>query len=136
MDMLKMGLFAAAALLTLVSASPPEHDAAGPGADSDDYPPCSRTVRDNCRQRGEGGARSSLGDESRALDPADDDYGHDMDGPEIAPVAATMARADYPPCSATLRDRCRQSGGYDGQVRTRYAARPSRRAYAMAGERG
>ena len=132
--MLKMGLFAAAALLTLVSASPPEHHADGPGADSDDYPPCSRTVRDRCRQGGEREARASLGDEARALDPADDD-----DGPDREPVealAATAAPADYPPCSATLRDRCRQSGGYERQARTRYAARPSRRAYAMAGERG
>ncbi len=126
--MLKMGLFAAAAMLTLVSASPPDHHPAGPGADSDDYPPCSRTVRDNCRQRS---ARSALGDEARALDPADDD-----DGPESMPVAATTASADYPPCSATLRDRCKQGGGYERHARTRYAARPSRRAYAMAGERG
>ena len=129
--MLKMGLFAAAAVLTLVSASPPDPYEAGPGADSDDYPPCSRTVRDHCTQIRKRGPRSSLGDESRALDPADDD-----DGPGMEPVAATTASADYPPCSATLRDRCQQRGGYEGQSRTRYAARPSRRAYAMAGERG
>ena len=122
--MLKMGLFAAAAVLTLVSASPPDYQAAGPDADPDGYPPCSRTVRDNCTQVGERGARSPLGDESRALDPADDD-----EGPEVEPVAAATATADYPPCSATLRDRCTQMGG-------RRTARPSGRAYAMAGERG
>lgn len=129
--MLKMGLFAAAAVLTLVSASPPDHYPGGPGADADDYPPCTRTVRDHCTQIRERGPRSSLGDEARALDPADDD-----DGPGMEPVPAATASADYPPCSATLRDRCQQRGGYEGQVRTRYAARPSRRAYAMAGERG
>ncbi len=106
--MLKMGLFAAAALLTLVSASPAEQYAAGPGA----------------------GSPSPLGDESRALDPADNDPGP---GPRIIPTTtvpadSTMA-ADYPPCSASVRDRCRQGGGH-------YAARPSRHAYAMAGERG
>ena len=128
--MLKIGLFAAAAGLALVSASPPG-PGPGPGADEDDYPPCSRTVRDHCTQIYERGPRTSLGDEARALDPADDD-----DGPEPMPVAAATANADYPPCSATLRDRCQQGSGYHAQPRTRYAARPSRRAYAMVGERG
>ena len=129
--MLKMSLFAAAAGLALVSASPPVGPGAGPGADADDYPPCSRNVRDHCIQIRERGPRTSLGDEARALDPADDD-----DAPEPMPVAAATAQADYPPCSATLRDRCQQREGYHVQTRTRYAARPSRRAYAMAGERG
>jgi hypothetical protein len=106
--MLKMGLFAAAAVLTLVSASPPDQYPAGPG----------------------GGVRSPLGDESRALDPADDDDGP---GPSQASTTTvptdTVDAADYPPCTAVLRDRCQQGGGH-------YAARPSRRAYAMAGERG
>jgi len=129
--MLKMGLFAAAAMLTLVSASPPDHYPGGPGPEADDYPPCSRTVRDNCNQLRDRDGRSSLGDESRALDPADYDDEDDMH-----PVEAATASADYPPCSATVRDRCRQGGGYARQARTRYAARPSRRVYAMAGERG
>jgi hypothetical protein len=132
--MLKIGLFAAAAVLTLVSASPPEQRAPGPGADSGAYAPCSRTVRDRCTQARERGSRASLGDESRALDPADNDDGHAV--APVAPVVAMAARAEYPRCSATLRDRCRQSGARDGQSRTRYAAKPSRRAYAMAGERG
>ena len=65
--MLKMSLFAAAALVTLVSASPPDQYGPGPGADSDDYPPCSRTVRDHCTQIRESGPRTSLGDESRVM---------------------------------------------------------------------
>jgi hypothetical protein len=43
------------------------------------------------------------------------------------------ARSDYPPCSATVRDRCMQGrGGYRAE-RVQYA---ERRRIRMAGERG
>jgi hypothetical protein len=110
--MLKMGLFAAAAMLTLISASPAEQDSGGTGQAAIDQ------------------SRSPLGDESRALDPADNDPGP---GPGGVPTTTIPAdgpeEAGYPPCSASLRDRCIQGGGH-------YASRRSHRSYAMAGERG
>jgi len=48
------------------------------------------------------------------------------------PAKPYAAAGDYPPCSATVRDRCRQGGGY-GAV----PARHREVQYAMrAGERG
>lgn len=121
--MKKFCLFAtAAAALTLVSASPPGSEGArsAPG----DYPRCSRDVNDRCIQR-EGRVSEP---ESRALDamPSDTPAPAARGGPyEPAPARAT--RRHYPPCSATVTDRCQQ--GHRRYVRH---ARRVRRA----GERG
>ena len=116
---------AAAAALTLVSASPPAGDGAGtaPG----DYPRCSRDVNDRCIQR-EGRVREP---ESRALDAVPQGSAPPVarGGPYEPPPAGAVARRHYPPCSATLRDRCQQSGAR--HVRHARHARVRR-----AGERG
>lgn len=120
-------LFAAAtaAALTLVSASPPGRDGAGtaPG----DYPRCSRDVNDRCIQR-EGRVREP---ESRALDamPQEGSAPVARGGPYEPPAPGTVARRHYPPCSATLRDRCQQ-----GKARHARYARHAR--VRRAGERG
>jgi hypothetical protein len=57
-DMKKLILFAAVAGLGLISASPPDRDYAGPREARSGYPPCSRTVTDNCIQLYERGVRS------------------------------------------------------------------------------
>jgi|ERR1043165_544223 hypothetical protein len=56
--MKKLFLFAAAAGLGLISASPPHSDYDGPSEARSGYPPCSRTVRDRCIQLYERGVRS------------------------------------------------------------------------------
>ncbi|MEA3045145.1 MAG: hypothetical protein QOH47_2983 [Sphingomonadales bacterium] len=57
--MKKLFLFAAVAGLGLVSAGPPDKDdMAGPPEARGGYPPCSRTVTDNCIQLYERGVRS------------------------------------------------------------------------------
>jgi hypothetical protein len=56
--MKRLFLFAAVAGLGLVSAGPPgEHRTRAQGHGEDAYPPCSRTVRDNCIQLYERGVR-------------------------------------------------------------------------------
>ena len=120
---------AAAAGLTLISASPP---GSGAGDERDDYPPCSRSVTDNCIQDRSGPVREP---EGRALDAMpNEDEGED----EGAPAAAAggpyervppgmVARRHYPPCTATRQDSCQQ-----GRSRhVRYARR-----VRHAGERG
>jgi hypothetical protein len=57
--MKKLILFAAVAGLGLTSASPPDGDhVAGPREARSGYPPCSRTVTDNCIQLYERGVRT------------------------------------------------------------------------------
>lgn len=56
--MKKLILFAAAAGLGLVSASPPKSDYDGPREARSGYPLCSRTVRDRCIQLYERGVRT------------------------------------------------------------------------------
>jgi hypothetical protein len=57
-----------------------------------------------------------------------------MGGPYEAAAAGTARSAggDYPPCSATVTDRCTQMGGRTSTRRTRVAGEQIR----MAGERG
>jgi hypothetical protein len=129
--MKKLCLFAAAAAaagLTLVSASPPGTDGgAGAKSAASGYPPCSRTVTDKCIQRYERGVGTS------ARGALDDSLGEGRPGAaaqggpyEAAPPAATGGKV-YPPCSATLRDNCTQ----------RHARRHHReRRVRRAGERG
>jgi hypothetical protein len=58
-EMKKLFLFAAVAGLGLVSAGPPDKDEmAGPPESRGGYPPCSRTVTDNCIQLYERGVRA------------------------------------------------------------------------------
>jgi hypothetical protein len=119
-------LFAtAAAALTLISASPPGSDGArsAPG----EYPRCSRDVNDRCIQR-EGRVNEP---ESRALDavPQEGSAPAARGGPYEPPPAGAVARRHYPPCSATVRDRCQQ-----GKARHSRHARHAR--VRRAGERG
>jgi len=114
---------AAAAGLALVSASPP---GSGAGDGPDDYPPCSRTVTDNCVQDRSGPAHEP---ESRALDsmPSEGAPASAAGGPYERVPAGMVSRRAYPPCSATARDSCQQ-----GRSRhVRYARR-----VRHAGERG
>jgi len=106
--MKKLCLFAAVAGLTLVSASPPgTYGSAGARTAPGPYPPCSRTVRDSCTNRG---VREP---ESRALDAMPDSVSA-RGGPYEAPPPYVTNDRVYPPCSARLRDSCDQS-------RTRHA---------------
>ena len=116
---------AAAAGLTLISASPP---GSGAGDERDDYPPCSRTVTDNCIQDRSGPVREP---EGLALDamPSEGDPGPAAaaGGPYERVPAGMVARRHYPPCTATRQDSCQQ-----GRSRhVRYARR-----VRHAGERG
>jgi hypothetical protein len=121
--MMKTFLFAAAAGLTLVSATPapygPEDAPRGPGA----YPLCSRTVHDRCIQPNDRESTAILSADDPAYadgppPPPPPDYGPPPPPPQ-------MAVRDYPPCSATVRDRCQQGAGYR-HVRMARAARPAR----------
>ncbi len=107
-------LFAATAGLMLVSAAPPEGWGSDTETVSGGYPPCSRTVTDRCIQLYERGVRTA---ENLALNErlGPGRIAAAMGGPyEPAPVAdpggwrGEAAAGDYPPCSATVTDRCIQ----------------------------
>lgn len=136
--MKKICFLAAAAGLALVSASPPATGDETAAAEGSGYPPCSRTVTDRCIQLYERGVgtRENLAS-NRDLGPG---RGPAQGGPEEA-ATATASAGDYPPCSATVTDRCRQT--YEGRGKRVRAARATGRtgggyssAVAVAGERG
>ena len=121
--------------LALVSASPPSDPIPWEDeASLSEYPPCSRTVTDRCRQSYEGGAVSAGRKEQKSMAHAEHKAKHGQ----------KHAAADYPPCSATVTDRCIQSGGRGAGASTvRMARAPKQRHHerrmqlAMrAGERG
>ncbi len=123
--MMKLSLFAAVAGLTLVSASPPPAETRA-GAAAGDYPPCSRTVTDRCIQLHERGVKAPAkvaGSRAAATVARGGPY-------EAAPVAT--AGSDYPPCSATVRDRCNQLK----KASPMRSAAVSRHRIRAAGERG
>ena len=125
--MKKLLVLAAAAGLGLVSASPPPSaDASGGAEAAGGYPPCSATVTDRCIQLYERGVatRANLA-ANGSLGPG---RGPAQGGPEEPALASA---GDYPPCSATVTDRCTQT--YEGRRRH---ARSASRAVQMAGERG
>ena len=132
--MKKMLLFAVAASgLTLVGASPVPYSAAG---DEAAYPPCSRTVTDRCIQLYERGVATQ---DNLALN---DDLGQDAPEPGLGgpyqdahadhddgeSSAIREARSDYPPCSATVTDRCIQ--GTQGYRSAGYAKKHHKATYA------
>ncbi len=137
--MKKRLLFATFAGLTLVSAAPSDPI---PWEDEDSlrgYPPCSASVTDRCIQTYERGvataANRSRNEELGRDGPAAprDDY---------AARPAREARSDYPPCSASVTDRCIQTGSRSA-VRHARAHAPKRKHQAArtqlamrAGERG
>ena len=135
-------LAAAAAGLMLVSASPPPERGGGGAEAGAGYPPCSATVTDRCIQTNERGvARAARPD--RRSGPGGELESVVAAGPPAAAPAKegskALAGGSYPPCSATVTDRCVQS------ERRRYAGAPARRiyrttrvqlAYRYAGERG
>ena len=118
--MKRLYLFAAVAGLGLVSAAPPEYRASGV-ASAGGYPPCSRTVTDRCIQLYERGVRTAANLAlNERLGPGR--IGTAMGGPyEPVPEAGSWRAAsrggDYPPCSATVTDRCIQL--YERGVRRR-----------------
>jgi hypothetical protein len=97
------------------------------------YPPCSRTVTDRCIQLYERGVRTR---ENLARNERLGGTGSAtaMGGPYEAVPAGTgrSAGGDYPPCSATVTDRCMQMGARTSTRRTRMVGEQIR----MAGERG
>ena len=148
--MKKTLLLAAAGGLTLVGASPPA--LSGPGDDEAAYPPCSSTVTDRCIQLHERGVANpdnlALNDGPGAED-ADMAMGGPFEGREgddMGESSSIMAgqSGDYPPCSATVTDRCVQGLGHGSNGRSQMAAKHREHQshtkamrYAMrAGERG
>ncbi len=111
--MKRLCLFAAVAGLSLVSAAPPEPWSGG-ASDAGGYPPCSRTVTDRCIQLYERGVSTAANLAlNERLGPGR--IGTAIGGPyEPAPVPeagrwrAASRGGDYPPCSATVTDRCIQ----------------------------
>jgi hypothetical protein len=132
-------LLAAFGGLMLVSAAPPGDPI--PWEDEDslrDYPPCSRTVTDRCIQ---GPGREAASERAMARQDREPAVG----GPAEEPSEAYASAGDYPPCSATVTDRCMQTGGrasHRSAVRTARSAPKARHherrmQIAMrAGERG
>jgi hypothetical protein len=124
--MKKLFLFAAVAGLGLVSASPPgPDDMQGPDEARTNYPPCSARVADECIQRHEGGvaARENLA-ENRHRERRGEEMGMaEGDEPGPAPAPAHAGSSHYPPCTAAVKDECRQHRALARRIR-------------VAGERG
>lgn len=127
-------LFAAVAGLGLVSASPPGPDEmSGRDEARADYPPCSARVTDECVQRHERGVQAPENlAENRHRQRRGEEMGMaegDEPGLEPRPAPAPRARpayggsSHYPPCSAAVKDECRQHRALARRIR-------------MAGERG
>ena len=132
--MKKLCIFAAVAGLGLVSAAPvPGPGSSGASPAWSEYPPCSRTVTDRCIQLYERGVRSRE-NMARNGRPGGGPEARAMGGPYEAAAAGSAAAASsaYPPCSATVTDRCTQMGARTSTRRTRMAGEHIR----MAGERG
>ncbi len=119
----RLCLFAAVAGLSLVSAAPPERVDGSGVTGTGGYPPCSRTVTDRCIQLYERGVATA---ENLALNErlGPGRVASAMGGPyEAAPVPEgddwrpAAGGGDYPPCSATVTDRCIQL--YERGVRRR-----------------
>jgi len=128
-------LLTAIAGLALVGASPPSDPI--PWEDEEslrDYPACSATVTDRCIQSYERGVKA----EKKVVHhtaPA-----HAFGGPKDH-GADKYAASDYPPCSATVTDRCIQTPGRGSATRMARAAKRSDHKRHMqmamrAGERG
>ena len=126
-------LLTAVAGLALVGASPPSDPI--PWEDEEslrDYPPCSATVTDRCIQTYERGVKASKKVAHKAAhEPA-------VGGPEHHD-SGKYAASDYPPCSATVTDRCIQTS--ERSSATRMARKHSEHKRHMqlamrAGERG
>jgi hypothetical protein len=127
---MKKLLFAAVAFVGLVSAGPPERERSPYGDDArTGYPPCSRTVTDQCIQLYERGvARPDNLAENRgarrhrhAMTRRERHHRHDGHAPRAT-------AGGYPPCTVGVVDECRQ-----GRV---HARRVLARRVRMAGERG
>ena len=132
---MKKLLLAAVAGFGLVSAGPPASHEGAPEARSG-YPPCSARVTDECIQLYERGVRTRENlAENRGRERHRPGHGHgdghahgdrDRHGEGRAHGAAhrrAAAAGGYPPCSATVKDECRQRRVLARRVR-------------MAGERG
>ena len=133
--MKKLCIFAAVAGLGLVSAAPPPGTSSTGAATAwSEYPPCSRTVTDRCIQLYERGVRTRE-NLARNQRPGGAGQAAAMGGPFEAAAAGSAAASSsaYPPCSATVTDRCIQVGARYRAPRTRMAAGEQVR---MAGERG
>lgn len=114
--MMKPLLFAAVAGLGLVSAGPP-----GPDEERTGYPPCSARVTDQCIQLYERGVRTR---ENLAQNRHRERRRAETEIAERdAPAPAYGGARHYPPCSAAVKDECRQRRALARRIR-------------IAGERG
>jgi hypothetical protein len=136
--MTKLFLFAAAAGLGLISASPPaDRDGAGQGSG---YPACSRTVTDRCIQLYERGVRSRgnlARNEAMGPERAANFVGRGPANMGMARAGAPMqlGRNEYPQCSASVTDRCIQRGHRRAAPASVAAADETERRVRL-GERG
>jgi hypothetical protein len=139
--MKKLFLFAAVAGLGLVSASPPApEDMQGSDETRTGYPPCSASVTDECNQLRERGVErretfaenrhpgrrgEEMGMAEGDDDEADEEEARDQPRPasEVQPRPAYGGSSHYPPCTAALKDECRQHRALARRIR-------------IAGERG
>ena len=128
--MKKLFLFAAVAGLGLVSASPPgPEDVQGPDEARTGYPPCSATVSDECIQLHERGvgSRENLAENrhrERHRERRREELGMaEGDEPAPAPAGSSAGSSHYPPCTAAVKDECRQHRALARRIR-------------VAGERG
>jgi hypothetical protein len=131
--MKRLCIFAAVAGLGLVSAAPPPGTGSTATTAWSEYPPCSRTVTDRCIQLYERGVRtrSNL---ARNKQPGGGREAMGIGGPyESASAGAAVGSSAYPPCSATVTDRCTQIGSRHRGPRIRTVGGEQIR---MAGERG
>ena len=115
--MKKLCLFAALAGLGLAGSAPPSAGSSAMTA-SGGYPPCSRTVTDRCIQLYERGVntRANLAMNARLgpgrIAPAVTAVGGPYEAPPVTAVGTWRDLRNsvaYPPCSATVTDRCIQN---------------------------
>jgi hypothetical protein len=149
MKMLPLSLFAAAAGITLLGATPPPMYGPppppmgdGPAAHaSHGYPPCSRAIRDRCIQlyeRGVANPRNLALNERLGPDRGPRRWARrGMMGPMPGRMErVVVARNDYPPCAGLLADRCIQAPA-PTPAPARMSARPHYdREVVRLGERG
>jgi hypothetical protein len=139
-------LFFSATALILVGAAPSDHMRGHHGIRIvNGYPPCSRTVQDRCIQLYERGVATAANlalNERLGPGRSWTAMGGPLEpvqGSDVAPAAAP-APADnwgmpakpgsYPPCSATVTDRC------DQMMRHHKPAKPAGNWEPVLGERG
>jgi len=140
-------LFAAAAGLTLLGASPPPMDGMyGPPGGPGGYPPCTSRGQDRCIQlyeRGVANPRNLAMNDRFGPGRVPRRYAHGPMGPRPGERVVVVARNDYPPCGGGVADRCiqappaaRAGGGYAPAPRRVALRAHYDRQAVRVGERG